>query len=187
MKNYPKYIELNGNKYPINTDFRIALECETICRREDIGEYEKVLAIVYKLFGEKAIEDHRLVFSFFDLAITYLKCGKNEIEEDLSNKEPSMDFEQDQGYIKASFMSDYGIDLDKVEMHFWQFYDLLQGLTETSVLNRVRSIREEPLSGKKGKVLEDLKKAKKQVALKHKKTKFEKELDKLWETKMRKE
>ena len=37
---------------------------------------------------------------------------------------------------------DYKIDLDEVDLHFWQFYDLMQGLTESSVLNRVRSIRE---------------------------------------------
>lgn len=187
MKRYPKYIELCGKKYEINTDFRVALDCEIISRRDDIGEYEKMMAIVFKLFGEKAIEDHRLIFAFFDLAIKYLKCGKDDEENNTCEKVPSMDFDQDQGYIKASFMSDYGIDLDKVEMHFWQFYDLLQGLTETSILNRVRSIREEPLSGKNGKSLENLKKAKEQVALKTKKTCTEKELDKLWESKMRKE
>lgn len=187
MKKYPRYVEVNGEKFPINTDFRIALECEQISRDTSIGEYEKMLAIIYKLFGEKALNDHTLVFEFFNLAVKYLKCGKENTQNEDDGKEPSLDFEQDEGYIKASFMSDYGIDLDEVDLHFWQFYDLMQGLTENSILNRVRSIREEPLAGKKGKELEEWKKRKKQVALKHKKTVEELEMDELWERQMKKE
>lgn len=187
MKRYPKFVEVNGNKIPINTDFRIALQCEKIAKDTSIGEYEKMCAIVYKLFGEEAIKDHSLIFEFFNLAIKYLKCGKEEISNEDNNKEESLDFEQDEGYIKASFMSDYRIDLDEVDLHFWQFYDLMQGLTESSVLNRVRSIREEPLAGKKGKELEEWRKRKRQVALKHKKTAEELEMDKLWEKQMKKE
>jgi hypothetical protein len=187
MKKYPKYIEVNGERFSINTDFRIALECEKISRDNSIGEYEKMCAIVYKLFGERAIQDHSLIFEFFSLAVKYLKCGKEEVKIEDDGKEPSLDFEQDEGYIKASFMSDYRIDLDEANLHFWQFYDLMQGLTESSVLNRVRSIREEPLAGKKGKDLEEWRKRKKQVALKHNKTDYELEMDKLWEKQMKKE
>lgn len=187
MKKYPKYIEVRGKQFLINTDFRIALQCENIARDTSIGEYEKMCAIVYKLFGEETIQDHSLIFEFFNLAIKYLKCGKEETQDKGNDKEPSLDFEQDEGYIKASFMSDYRIDLDEVNLHFWQFYDLMQGLTETSVLNRVRSIREEPLSDKKGKELDKWIERKKQVALKHKKTDFEKEMDELWEKQMKKE
>ena len=97
-----------------------------------------------------------------------------------------MSFKQDNGYIKASFMSDYKIDLDKVEMHWWQFFDLLQGLTENSVLNRVRSIREESMSGKKGKEREKWEKLKSQVELKHEKTSYEKDMDKYWEEELKK-
>ena len=187
MKKYPRFIEVNGKQYAINTDFRIALECEKIARDISIGEYEKMCAIVYKLFGEEALEDHSLIFDFFDLAIKYLKCGKEIDTTEKDDKEPSLDFEQDEGYIKASFMSDYRIDLDEVNLHFWQFYDLMQGLTQESVLNRVRSIREEPLTNKKGKDLEEWRKRKKAVALKHIKTSYELEMDKKWEEQMKKE
>ena len=71
-------------------------------------------------------------------------------------------------------------------MHWWQFYDLLQGLTENSVLNRVRTIREEPLNNKKGKERQKWIDAKKQVELKREKTIEEKKLDKYWEEQLRK-
>ena len=110
------------------------------------------------------------------------RCGKEIRDVD---KEPSMDFKQDTGYIKASFMSDYKLDINNIELHWWLFCDLLQGLTEDSVLSRVRMIREEPLSGKKGKELEKWIEAKSQVELKYPKTQKEKELDEYWEKQMK--
>ena len=115
------------------------------------------------------------------LLTKYLLCGKNPEDIENSDEEPSMDFNQDMGKIKTSFMSDYNIDLDSTDMHWWKFHDALEGLTDDSVLSRVRMIREEPLSGKKGKERDKWEKAKKQVALKREKTAREKELDKYWE------
>ena len=68
------------------------------------------------------------------LIMKYLQCGEDEENID---EESTMSFTQDIGYIKASFMSDYNIDLDKEKMSWWQFNDLLKGLTEDSILNRV--------------------------------------------------
>lgn len=180
MKHYPNFIKIGDKKYKINTDFRLALKCDEIARSGDIGEYEKTLAIIYILLGDDGLEDSENHIEMIKLLVKYLQCGK-QVDEINFDKEPSMDFEQDTGFIKASFMSDYQIDLDKVEMHWWAFYDLLQGLTENSVLNRVRSIREEPLTDKKGKELRKWQEMKKAVELKKKKTQKEIELDKFWE------
>lgn len=38
-------------------------------------------------------------------------------------------------------MSDYKLDLNTIKMHWWQFCELIQGLTEQCVLSRVREIR----------------------------------------------
>lgn len=183
MNRYPEYIELkNGKKYKLNTDFRLALKCDEIFRDESVCDYEKTLAIIYILLGDDGLDDFDNHAEIVNLLTKYLQCGKESQE---TNKEPSMSFKQDVGYIKASFMSDYRIDLDKVDMHWWQFYDLLQGLTDNSILNRVRTIREESLSGKKGKELSRWQEMKKQVELKREKTQKEKELDKFWEEQMK--
>ena len=183
MNKYPEYIEIGSKKYKINTDFRLALRCDEIYRDESIGNTEKNMAIIYILLGSEALSDRINYDKILDLLAKYLTCNK-----DINNvieKEPSMNYKQDEGYIKASFMSDYGIDLDAIDMHWWQFYDLLQGLTDNSVLSRVRTIREEPLSDKKGKELQKWIDAKKSVELKKEKTQKEKELDKYWEDQLK--
>lgn len=185
MNKYPEYIEVANKKYKINTDFRIALECDCIARDSSIGDYEKILAIIYKLLGENALNDYENHESIFNLCQKFLLCGKNIEELEKDEEEPSMDFVQDSGYIKASFMSDYQIDLDKADIHWWAFMDLMKGLTEDSVLNRVRYIREESLSDKKGKELDKWKSMKEKVALKRLKTKEEKEMDDLFDSQMR--
>ena len=101
-----------------------------------------------------------------------------------------MDFNEDMDYIEASFMSDYKIDLTTEKMHFWKFYTLLEGLSNSElgnccVLNRVRNLRTFDLSQiKDNKERERLAKAKEMVALKS--TKKEVELTKEQEESMNK-
>lgn len=141
--NNPEYVKVNDKKYKINTDFRIALECNKIAQDITINDTERALAIIYKLFGKEGLEDIENHNELIRLATKYLGLGK-EIEH--NDEEPDMDFEQDMDYIEASFMSDYGIDLSKEHMHWWKFYNLINGLSNSElgdccVLNRVRNLR----------------------------------------------
>ena len=48
--NNPEYIIVNGNKIKINTDFRIALECQRIAQDDEIDDYERACGIIYRLY-----------------------------------------------------------------------------------------------------------------------------------------
>lgn len=50
--NKPQYVKVNDTVYKINTDFRVALECNRIAEDRNIGDYERSLAVIYKLFGD---------------------------------------------------------------------------------------------------------------------------------------
>ena len=163
----PEYIKVDGKKYKINTSYKVALRCNEISMDETIGRVEKMLAIIYLLFGEEALEDKKNYEKFFELAIDYLRCG--EELDDEPNEEPDMSFSQDYRLIRASFKSDYGIDIEKEDLHWWDFYTYLNGLTENCVLNRVRELRTYDTSGIKDvKERERINRAKKRFALKQK-------------------
>ena len=170
MNNYPEYVKINDIKHKKNTDFRVAIECQDIATDEKINDYERALAIIYKLFGEDGINTPHHYEKLLELAIKYISCGK-EIDNK-TNEEPDMDFSQDMDYIEASFMSDYNIDLANTSMHWWKFYNLINGLSNSEmgnccVLNRVRNLRTYDTKDiKDPKELEKIKKAKQQVALK---------------------
>ena len=82
-----------------------------------------------------------------------------------------MDFIQDMDYIEASFMSDYHIDLTETKMHWWKFYNLMNGLSNSElgnccVLNRIRNLRNYDVSEiKDARERDKIIKAKNQVAL----------------------
>ena len=167
---YPKYVKVGEKKYKINTDFRVAIECQEIALDNSIGDFERALAIIYKLFGDNGLDDSNNYERLLELARKYLSCGKEV--SDNSNEEPDMDFVQDMPYIKASFRSDYNINIDDEEMHWWEFYDLINGLYNSEignccVLNRIRNLRTfDTKDIKDQKELAKINEAKKQVALK---------------------
>ena len=142
---YPEYVEINNKRYKINTDFRIAIECNRVAEDTTIGDYERVLAIIYLLFGEEGLNAEEYYEELLNMARKYLACGK-ELEISNDKGEPDMDYIQDMDFIEASFMSDYHIDLTKEKMHWWKFFKLINGLSNselgnTCILNRIRNIR----------------------------------------------
>ena len=174
---YPKYVKIGEKKYKINTDFRVAIECQEIALDDSIGDFERALAIIYKLFGDDGLDDSNNYEKLLELAQKYLSCGK-EIDSK-TNEEPDMDFIQDMDYIEASFMSDYNIDLQNTEMHWWKFHNLINGLSNSEmgnccVLNRIRNLRTfDTKDIKDQKELAKINEAKKQVALKKREVKKE--------------
>lgn len=171
--NNPTKVRINKEEYFINTDFRVAIECNAIAMNPEIGKYERALAVIYKLFGDKGLEDKENHVKLLELAQKYLACGK-EIDDKANREEPDMDFEQDFNYIKASFMSDYGINLDVQEMHWWTFFNLVSGLSNSElgsccILNRIRNLRNYDTSQiKDSKTRTKIENAKREVALKKK-------------------
>lgn len=177
---YPEYAEVNGKRYKINTDYRVALRCFAVIEDTDICDEERALAVVYLLFGDVPME---YIADFLRIAGDYLRCGE---KDNPSNGTRDMDFNADEKYIVASFMSDYRIDLSSTDMHFWQYIQLIQGFTENAVLSRVREVRNYDLAELKDpKSRAKMIKAKEAVALPEKITKEEQrainEFEKLFE------
>lgn len=179
MNNYPEYAKIGDKKYKINTDFRVAIDCQEIATDESISDYERALAIIYKLFGDDGINDFNNYEKLLEIAIKYLSCGKEL--DNKSKEEPDMDFDQDKGYIESSFKYDYKYNPYSLNyLHWYEFYNDLNNLSNSEmgnccVLNRVRNLRNYDIKEiKDPKERKKVEEAKKQVALKkeHKKREF---------------
>lgn len=155
--NNPEFVKVDDKLYKINTDFRVALECNKIAEDTSIGDYERALAIIYKLFGENGLHcqnQNKLI----ELGIKYLLLGKEE--KDVKNNprdKYELDFNKCTGLIKSSFKFDYGYDpYEKEHIHWWTFYNDLQNLSSSEfgtccILNRVAEIINMDTSKIKGK------------------------------------
>lgn len=170
-----KKIQIGNIIYNADVDFRVAIECNRIAQDDTIGDLERALGIICTMFGNDAIDkckEHQDHYEkLLNWALNYLSCGK---EVDNTHEEPDMDYIQDMDYIKASFMSDYQIDLENTEMDWHKFNNLMNGLSNSEmgnccVLNRIRNLRNFDVSQIKDlKERQKIIKAKEQVALKKK-------------------
>ena len=169
--NNPEFAKIGDKKYKINTDFRIAIECNEIAQDDTIKDTERALAIIYKLYGDEGLDNPQDYEKLLEIAIKFLTLGKNTGSDNSPNDEIDMDFVEDMDYIEASFMSDYKIDLSETKMHWYKFYNLLEGLSNSDignccVLNRIRNLRNFDVSKiKDSKEREKMARAKEMVSL----------------------
>lgn len=144
--NNPQYVKVDNKMYKINTDFRVALKCNEIAEDTSIGDFERAMAIIYKLFGEEGLNCENQN-KMLELAMRYLLLGKDKKElKNESQEKYELDFNKCVGLIKASFKFDYKYDPYELEyLHWYDFYNDLESLSTSEfgnccVLNRVTGI-----------------------------------------------
>lgn len=176
---YPTKMEANGHIYPINTDYRVALQCIKVYKDNTLSGIEKYFAIEYLLLGENVeLEDCEILKDKID---KYLRCGKegNDSEDTIT-----YDYIQDETLTKTSIRQCYHINLNEMQMHWYEYNELISGLTEEAVINKYREIR-----GKNPQEIKDEKERAKLIELQNKiaikdthiKTEEEKKLDDFWD------
>lgn len=144
--NKPEYVKVGEELYKINTDFRVALDCNTIALDESIGDIERPLAIIYKLFGEKGLDCENKQ-KLIELGMKYISFGKEQKDFKINSDDKfQLDFEKSKGLIKSSFKYDYKYDPYELEyLHWYDFYNDLENLSSSELgdccaLSRVMSI-----------------------------------------------
>ncbi len=137
MINYPTKIEANGHIYNINTNYRVALNCLKAINDNEINDMERAIAIITLLLGKNVDENDYPIC--LEKCSKYLRCGR---DDNINNDEIDMDYFEDDSYIKTSIRQCFQINLNEVEyLHWWEFNELIEGLTEDTVLSRIREIR----------------------------------------------
>lgn len=177
---YPTQMEANGHIYNINTDYRIALACFKAINDTEISNLERFYAIETLLLGDNVLEqDEPILEKKISL---YLRCGK---EENVNEDERDFDYLQDEVEVRTSIRQCYNnLDISKLDyLHWYEYNELISGLTNDSLINKIRELRSFDLSEisdekRKQKIIE----AQQRVALKeiHIKTKEEEEIDEFW-------
>jgi len=182
-----KKIQIEDTIYEARVDFRTAIKCNDIATDSSIGDYERALGVICTMFGEKGLDNPTHYEKLLKWILNYLSCGQEVVD---TKEQPDMDYTEDMDYIEASFMSDYQIDLESVDMDWHKFNKLINGLSNSElgnccILNRIRNLRNFDASEiKDSKERQKIAKAKEQVALK--KYKKENHLTKEQEESMRK-
>ncbi len=128
----PNTITVEGREFLIKTDFRYWLLFDEI-----VKEYGKKIDL--SEFRFLFVDDMPLCDFTKELEAFF--NNPNSTPKSSGRKQKVIDFQEDGEYIYASFMSAYGIDLFKVNMHWHLFKALVIGLPKGTIMSEIMSIR----------------------------------------------
>lgn len=157
-------VEYNG--YPINSDFRIGIQIFQALNDNELSEMEQVYKSCELLFDADGVEQLPDMKTMQEGVQWFLSGWYTDNPVKSSGKESKdMDYDIDQWRIFSAFLTQFGINLNETDMHFWVFMGLLSTLSECA-FTRVIDIRTKKIDPKMSPSdKEELRKVKEQYAL----------------------
>lgn len=142
MKNnlvsYPQTVKIEGRDYVINTDFSVWIEIEQQFLKGEKGHGEglaRALVLAFPVLPENFGDALKGIMWFYGEGCN----GKGA--DSAERTAPVYDLKEDFEYIRAGFLSEFGIDLLKCDMHWWQFRRLLSCLGENCRFSQIVAYR----------------------------------------------
>lgn len=152
--------------YPINSDFRIGIQMFQIMNDSELSEMErfyKACELLFDVDGADQFPDMETMQG----GIQWFLSGwytDNPVNDEKKGRK-DMDYDIDQWRIFSAFLTQFGINLNETDMHFWVFMGLLSTLDECA-FTRVVDIRTKKIDPKmKPSDKAELRKVKEQYAL----------------------
>ena len=152
--------EFDGIK--INTSFRRVCQFEILMQDKELSNEEKIRISLHLFFDLKTIEGHKieeLISVILKLYTCNYKKDKEKVKKEINNNKIKQkeniqriySFEYDDFYIFSAFLQQYGINLQKEDMHWYEFKSLFDGLTEDTKFIKIIQYRSVDLNDIKDK------------------------------------
>lgn len=149
----PKSVEISGQKYEINTDYRVGFRLEEIMRSSLPGETKllKILQAYYPVIPSDVQEALNKALWFYQCGDVQQEKKDNKRERYRSMRQKNVvaySFCQDAPYLYAAFLEQYHIDLCDIEyMHWWKFCAMFESLSDDTQMSKIMYYRKVSTSG----------------------------------------
>lgn len=146
----PRHIEVCGEKYPINTDFRVWIRFEEMLFSDK--PVQTLTNAILLCMSSNAGTSSCLPPSFKETLkalCDFYYCRTDTVSTNKKScARPKMlySFKHDAELIYAAFLQQYGIDLTECNMHWWKFRALFSALSGDLKICSVMRIRSMELS-----------------------------------------
>lgn len=142
----PETVMLGDEEFEINTDFRVSILFQQLWQDRDL-EVEHKIAETLALYYPEPVPDE-LKKEALRQAMWFFKAGKEEEKENKKADGESgnasgaiFSYDQDDDYIYAAFIEQYGIDLAEDDLHWWKFRALFKSLSDSCKISKIMSYR----------------------------------------------
>lgn len=141
----PTTVLVNGVEYPIRSNFRTMIKFEQLMQEPEVDDQDKVW-LALRLFYPEIPEDTEQAV---EQLLWFYRCDKKENLYEKKTKRRKAkrtdriyDFEHDDDYIYAAFMSQYKLDLQKIEyLHWWKFRAMFNSLNDDTQFVKIMEYR----------------------------------------------
>lgn len=144
----PESVEIDGKEYAVHTDFRNWIQFEILLSGGmDEAKFMKMLDLCYIDLPPSLSNAIQSMFWFYS-------GGKKEEKKSVpasEKKRQIYSFEFDAEYIYAAFFTQYKIDLQTADLHWWQFKSLFKSLDDDNKICKIMEYRAVDLSQVKDK------------------------------------
>lgn len=143
---FPEAVRIDGEVYPLNTDFRVGVQIMEAFEDTRLTNLEKQ-AVMCGLLFQKIPEDFEKACR---AAVKFLDCGETAEEggDDMPAKRV-YSFTKDARYIYSAILQTHGVDLQKAEhLHWWTFCAMFHDLREDCTFQTMVSLRRRAAEGK---------------------------------------
>lgn len=151
----------NGDIYEIASDFRTWMRVDCVLRDKEIPN-EARMPTVATMVGIDFISYLEDPVGISKALIEFYMCGK-ESKDDTghTNGKRAYNFMYDMDILYASFRQQYGLNILKEKMHWFEFKALFESLNENTAMAKAIKYRTMDTSELKGKDLENARKLEK--------------------------
>jgi hypothetical protein len=146
LDDLPDAVEIDGQDYQIETDYRDAIRVILAFEDDELTTSEKQ-AVLLSLYKEPVGD----VAKASRQAVKFLNGGETSEGDDNSHPYRLYSFSKDANYIFAAFRQTHGIDLQRENLHWWQFIALFMDLGSDTAFCNLISLREKVKSGRANK------------------------------------
>ncbi|MGN1358657.1 MAG: bacteriophage Gp15 family protein [Bacilli bacterium] len=139
----PVKVEINKVEYNINTDFRYWINYTLVLKDDSLTEEEKILTVLQLVFKDSIPKNLQ---EAFEKIKWFYNCGEEIKTSNFkpigkNTSEKIFDYEYDANYIYSAFMTQYNIDLQDVELHWWKFQALFKALDDNLLFSKIQRYR----------------------------------------------
>ncbi len=132
----PEKVTINSTEYAINSDFRTVIKAEILIEKEPKDLIKQVLQLFFPVFPHNAKQA-------IEKFIWFYRCGQRPDSSGSSggSGQKAYSFEHDGSYIYSAFLQQYGMDLARENLHWWQFKALFNALSENCLFVKIMQYR----------------------------------------------
>ena len=147
----PNCVSVDGKSYPVNVGFKNWVKAQHIASLQS-GSQTDILKALFLCYKKRLPPSMSLACQgIADFYAGAFKIDENAKIDAKNSQKPArrtriFDFYHDSRYIYSDFLSFYGIDLTRENIHFYKFCALFEGLSDSCKMTGIMKIRATDLS-----------------------------------------